>query len=117
MDLALILEYREVAMRSHHTTVSHFTEDEILSLIWTLENIAEPVEISQKHRPLSIDPGDDHLLELAINGNADIIVTTNLRHIHEPALKYKLQTIDARTLLIKIGTGGSYGDTAEATYN
>lgn len=61
MDLALILEYREVAMRSHHTSVSHFTEDESVRLIWTLENTAEPVEIVQKHRPLSVDPGDDHI--------------------------------------------------------
>jgi predicted nucleic acid-binding protein len=94
-------------MRSHHTSVSHFTEDEIVRLIWTLENTAEPVEIVQKHRPLSVDPGDDHILELAINGSANIIVTTNLRHIREAALQYNIQAIDPRTLLTKIGTGGS----------
>jgi putative PIN family toxin of toxin-antitoxin system len=117
MDIALILEYREVSLRSHHTNSSHFTTDEILALIWTLERIAEPVEIIQNHRPLCVDPGDDHILELAINGNADVIVTTNLRHIQQPATEHNIQAMDAGGLLSKIRTGGSYAEAREPTGN
>jgi putative PIN family toxin of toxin-antitoxin system len=115
MDVSLTLEYQEVALRSQHTTISHFTEHEILTLIWTLENVAEPVNLIEKHRPICVDPGDDHILELAINGKADVIATANLRHLQEPALKHNIQAIDAPTLLSKIYAGGSYADAGKAT--
>jgi putative PIN family toxin of toxin-antitoxin system len=114
MDVSLALEYREVALRSQHTAISHFTKDEILALIWTLENVAEPVLIVEKHRPICVDPGDDHILELAINGKADIIATANLRHLQEPALRYNMEATDAPTLLSRIRTGGSDADAGES---
>jgi putative PIN family toxin of toxin-antitoxin system len=117
MDVSLSLEYREVALRSEHATISHFTEDEILRLISILENLAMPVKITEPHRPLCVDPGDDHILELAINGKADVIVTANLRHLQEPALKHNIQAMDARTFLSRIETGGSHADTGEPTHN
>jgi len=45
-----------------------------------LEAIAEPVYVAFRHRPLSPDADDDMVLDVAINGNADVIVTNNTRH-------------------------------------
>jgi predicted nucleic acid-binding protein len=42
-----------------------------------LEAIAEPVFVAFQYRPLSPDANDDMVLDVAINGNADAIVTNN----------------------------------------
>jgi len=80
MDLKLALEYRDVALRPEHLGASKLTEPEVLEVIEAFEAFAEPVEIRLKTRPLSTDPNDDMVLDLAINGAADAIVTNNARH-------------------------------------
>src|SRR5260370_1711275 len=80
MDLKLGLEYRDVALRPEHLMASALSEREVLELIEALEAFAEPVEIMLKTRPLSPDPNDDMVLDLAINGQADALVTNNTKH-------------------------------------
>jgi predicted nucleic acid-binding protein len=63
---------------------SALSQDEIARLIRRLEARADSVEIIARHRPLSVDPGDDLVLDLAINGHADTIVSYNLRHLRAP---------------------------------
>ena len=68
MDLKLGLEYRDVALRSEHVRASALNKREILELIEAVEAFAEPVEVVVKTRPLSSDPSDDMILDIAING-------------------------------------------------
>ncbi len=56
------------------------TERGIVEMIEALEELAEPVEVLRQIRPLSSDPDDDMVLDVAINGEADVIVTQNLKH-------------------------------------
>ena len=53
------------------------SERETLELIEAVEAFAEPVEVVGKTRPLSPDPDDDMILDLAINGRAEALVTRN----------------------------------------
>ncbi len=80
MDLKLGLEYRDVALRAQHVGASALSEREILELIEGMEAFAEPVEVVWKTRPLSPDPSDDMILDLAINGRAEALVTSNTKH-------------------------------------
>jgi putative PIN family toxin of toxin-antitoxin system len=80
MDLKLGLEYRDVALRSEHVRASALSKREILELIEAVEAFAEPVEVVMKTRPLSSDPSDDMVLDVAINGRAEALVTSNKRH-------------------------------------
>jgi len=80
MDLKLGLEYRDVALRPEHLVASALSETEVLELIEALEAFAEPVEVLTKTRPLSPDPNDDMILDLAINGGAEALVTNNTKH-------------------------------------
>jgi len=70
-----------------------------------LEGIATPIEITQRYRPLSPDPNDDLLLDLAINGYADAIVTNNVRDFRKPVARFDISVWDARTALIIIAQG------------
>ena len=47
--------------------------------------VAEPIRISYLWRPVLADPGDDLVVETAVNGRADVMVTFNRRHF-EPAV-------------------------------
>jgi predicted nucleic acid-binding protein len=76
MDLKFGLEYRDVALRSEHITASALSKREILELIEAVEAFAEPVEVVMKPRPLSQDPSDDMVLDVAINGRAEALVTS-----------------------------------------
>lgn len=102
MNYPIACEYRAVALRSSHVMASDFTQAAIERLIDDLEGIAEPVQIRRSYRPLSPDPNDDLILELAINGRADAIVTNNFRHLQEPAARFHIQVLDARSALSKI---------------
>ena len=90
MDQKLGLEYREVSLRPEHLNASELSAAEVLKLIDELEKLAEGVRIIRKIRPLSSDPNDDMVLDLAINGKADVIVTANVRHFRAAAKSFAI---------------------------
>ena len=99
MDYKLACEYREVALREEHLAVSGKTQEETASLLDTLEAVAEPVLVVVRHAPLSQDASDDMVLEVAINGSADAIVTNNTKHFREAARRFQLQVLTPAELL------------------
>jgi putative PIN family toxin of toxin-antitoxin system len=85
MGYKLACEYRDVALRPEHLAVAGKTREDTILLLDMLEAVAEPAEIVICRRPLSLDANDDMVLDVAINGNADGIVTNNTKHFREPA--------------------------------
>jgi len=110
LDYKLLAEYRDVALRSEHIANSYLSREEITMLVEALEERSEAVDIHTRYRPLSIDPDDDFILELAINGLADVIVTTNLRHLHAPAKRYGIEVVTSQALLITMKQGDGDAD-------
>lgn len=99
MDYKLACEYRDVALRAEHLIASSKTEEETTLLLDVLEALAEPVPIVVRHMPLSQDANDDMVLEVAINGRADAIVTNNTKHFREPAKRFRLKVLTPAELL------------------
>jgi len=76
---ALMYEYEDVARRPGHTPgLSSQDITNILDLIY-LQSDRQLVWFSW--RPLSSDPGDDAVLEAAIAGGCDFVVSFNERHL------------------------------------
>jgi hypothetical protein len=48
----------------------------------------EPVRLSFLWRPLLPDANDDMVLETAVNGRADLLVTFNLRHFEAASSRF-----------------------------
>ena len=86
LSVPLILEYEAVLTRPEHLAACGISSAEIGRVLDDLAAVAEPVKITFRWRPNLPDPDDDMVLETAVNGNADAIVTFNVRHF-EPASK------------------------------
>jgi putative PIN family toxin of toxin-antitoxin system len=77
VSVPLFAEYEAVATRSEHLEAAGATRAEIENVLDVLARFAEPVEIHYLWRPRLRDPDDDMVLEVAVNGRAEAIVTFN----------------------------------------
>jgi predicted nucleic acid-binding protein len=90
MDLKLACEYRDVAMRPHHIAASGVSTEDVEAKIELIEATADQVLVLLKHRPLSQDKNDDMVMDVAINGGADAIVTNNIKHFRAAADMFRI---------------------------
>jgi len=79
LSVALALEYEAVLKRPEQLAVSGGTIEEIDKLLNALIAVAIPVYRSFFWRPLLPDANDDLVLEAALSGHADLLVTFNRR--------------------------------------
>ena len=105
MDFKLGLEYRDVALRLEHVKASALSKREILELIEALEAFAKPVEVVMKTRPMSPDPSDDMVLNVAINGRAEALVTSNKKHFAVAGKRFGIPVLTPAELLEKMREG------------
>ncbi len=75
-----MLEYEAVLTRKEHLEASNLTYGEIGQILDALVGAIEPVRLAFLWRPTLSDAGDDMVLETAVNGRAEQLVTLNLRH-------------------------------------
>lgn len=99
LDYKLVCEYRDVALRPEHLAASGKSPEDVEAVIALLEAIATPVQVLVKHRPLSRDAHDDMVLDVAINGFADAVVTNNLRDFASAAARFGILALTSRDLL------------------
>ncbi|MFI5117698.1 MAG: putative toxin-antitoxin system toxin component, PIN family [Terriglobales bacterium] len=99
MDYKIACEYREVALRPEQITASEKTQQDTELLLDALEAVAEPVFVSVQPRPLSQDANDDMVLDVAINGRADAIVTNNTKHFRDAAKRFHIRVLKPAELL------------------
>ena len=74
-----MLEYEAVLTRPEHLAGSGLTSAEVGRVLDDLATVAKPVGLEFRWRPRLSDPDDDMVLETAINGRANAIVTFNQR--------------------------------------
>jgi putative PIN family toxin of toxin-antitoxin system len=106
MDYKLACEYKEVALRPQHVAASGKSPEDVEAVINALESIATPVFVRTMLRPLSRDANDDMVLDVAINGHADVIVTNNVKDFAPAAGRIGIQVLTPREFLIEAWKGG-----------
>ena len=79
LSVALVLEYEAVCIDPAQRIVSGLGVAEAEALMSALCAVAEPVMPHFLWRPRLRDPADEMVLEAAINGGADALVTFNRR--------------------------------------
>ena len=95
---------------SEHVKASALSKREILELIEAMEAFAEPVEVVTKTLPLLPDPSDEMILDLAINGRAEALVTNNTKHFAVAGKRFGFPVLSPVELLEKIREGNQDGD-------
>jgi putative PIN family toxin of toxin-antitoxin system len=73
----LFLEYEEVLKRPEQRLAHGLSANEVDEFLGELAALIEPIKLHFRWRPQSRDPNDEMLLEAAINGHADALVTYN----------------------------------------
>jgi putative PIN family toxin of toxin-antitoxin system len=76
---ALFLEYEAVLKRPAHLQTSGLTTEDVDAILNELARFIEPVTTHYQWRPQLRDPADEMVLEAAVNGQVQAIVTYNLR--------------------------------------
>jgi putative PIN family toxin of toxin-antitoxin system len=84
---ALFVEYEDVLARRTLFDGARLDAAEREVLFDALMSVCEWTPIYYLWRPNLPDPGDDHLIELAIAGGADWVVTENIRDLARGELK------------------------------
>ncbi|MCP9496520.1 MAG: putative toxin-antitoxin system toxin component, PIN family [Pyrinomonadaceae bacterium MAG19_C2-C3] len=100
VSTALVLEYEDVLKRPG--MVEGFTAEAIDVLIDGICSIARRHNIFFLWRPLSSDPQDDFLLELAATAHAHFIITYNPRHLR-PAEQFGVKLLTPKEFLQLLG--------------
>ena len=98
---AMFLEYEDVLKREEQRTAHDLSPSEE-SFLAAFAAASEAVDIAFRWRPQLLDPGDEMVLEAAVNGRAEALVTHNVRHFR-PAAIFGLRVLRPGELLSEIG--------------
>lgn len=93
MGAALYAEYEDVLSRSDLFRLSSLDASERDIVFDALMAVSSWTQVYYLWRPNLPDAGDDHLIELAVAGGADWIVTANLRDLRRGQLHFPGITI------------------------
>jgi len=98
----LFLEYEEVLKRPEQQLVHGLAVAMIDDFLSELAALVEPVEIHFQWRPQAKDPCDDMVLEAAINGSADAVVTYNVGDFLSAGERFGISILRPGDLLRKV---------------
>lgn len=87
-SVAMLIEYEAVLKRLEHLNAANLTEAQVDAFIDAIANLMVPVAPYFLWRPQLRDPNDEMILETAVNGQADTIVTFNIRHYGAVARRF-----------------------------
>ena len=93
VSVPLVSEYEAVLLRPEHLAAVSATEGEMLALIDDIVAAAEAVDRHYLVRPLLRDPADHHVVETAVNGQADLLVSFNVRDLAPAAKLYPFRLV------------------------
>jgi putative PIN family toxin of toxin-antitoxin system len=88
MGAALLHEYEDVMRRDHLFLKCPLSARERGTLLEAFLSVCEWVKVYYLWRPNLSDEGDNHLIELAIAGAAEMIVTNNIKDFQHSGLRF-----------------------------
>jgi putative PIN family toxin of toxin-antitoxin system len=92
-SVPLVIEYEAVLTRPEHLDASGLTSREMNDVLDALVKVSVPVTFWFLWRPRLKDPADEMVLETAVNGEADCLVTFNLRHLAVAAREFGIRVL------------------------
>ena len=96
---ALFLEYEAVLTRPGQRAAHGFSVEKIEEFLVLLASFTDQVRIDYRYRPQLRDANDEMVLEAAINGRANAIVTHNVRDFLPAASLFGIAILTPRSML------------------
>ena len=101
-SVPLCIEYESVCNRPEHVAAAGFRPLDVTIFLDALVSLTEPVDTWFLWRPQLRDPGDKLVLEVAVNGQANAIVTFNRRDFKGGANRFGIDILLPADALRKI---------------
>lgn len=112
-SVALLVEYEAVLKRPEHLHATNLTATQIDVFLDGLTHLFVPVTPHFLWRPLLKDPNDEMIVEAAVNGQAQVIVTFNTRHFGNAAHRFGIEVLKPGEFLRRLYHIGGYHDNDE----
>lgn len=95
-SVPVFLEYEAVVTRRDDLRKIGWTTTDADAFLRALAAVVKPPAISFLWRPAFASPGDEMFVECAVAGDADAIVTFNVRHYHQAARRFRFRVLTPR---------------------
>ena len=96
------MEYEAVCARPEHQLAAGLNEQEVRIFVDAVIAIAEPVKIHYLWRPQLRDPSDEMVLETAVNGRANLLITFNVRDYGTAPARFGIEVMTPREAVERI---------------
>ena len=106
-SVPLYLEYEAVLTRPEHLLAGEIQASDVHSFLDDLARVITPVDIQFLWRPQLRDPADDMVLEAAVNGQANAIVTFNQKDFLPQAQSFGLRIMTPQQYFQGVHHGNS----------
>ncbi len=80
------------------------TDSELAAFLDEFAAKSHRARIDIRWRPVSSDPDDDMVIECAVNGKADLIVTFNIRDLRVAQEQFGIRVLTPREFLRRYGS-------------
>ena len=101
-SVALALEYEAVCSEAEHQVAAGLNASEGIIFVDAVVALAEPVKTHFLWRPQLRDPGDEMVLEAAVNGRANALVTFKVRDFGAAPAHFGIEVLLPRDALKRI---------------
>ena len=102
LSVPLAIEYEAVCRRSEHRVEAGLSSRQVEIFLDALIALGEPVRTHFLWRPQLRDPNDEMVLEVAVNGRADALVTFNVRDYGTAAAQFGVAVLLPREAIARI---------------
>jgi len=102
LSVPLAMEYEAICQEAEHRVASGLSAAEANTFVTAVIAMAEPVRTHYLWRPTLRDPNDEMVLEVAINGHADALVSFNLRDYGDVPKRYGIDLLLPRDAIGRV---------------
>ena len=102
LSVPLAMEYEAVCRRPEHRLEAGLSERQVEIFLDAIIALAEPVLTHFLWRPQLRDPNDEMVLEAAVNGRAEALVTFNVRDYGTAASQFGVEVLLPREAIARI---------------